>query len=59
MLTQKLGAVQSYDPQPLAVQEDGFKVMLHRARKDVINPAIIEKDLKLIEKLLAKAGTKP
>jgi hypothetical protein len=38
---------------------EGFKVLLHRARKETIQETIIEEDLKLIKELLAKAGEKP
>ena len=35
---------------------DGFKVLLHRARKQKIDQKIVCEDLTLIEQLLKKAG---
>ena len=37
---------------------DGFRVMLHRLRKEPVQKTAIEEDLKLIEELLSKTGEK-
>jgi hypothetical protein len=37
---------------------EGYRIMLHRLRKNPIQKSIIEEDLKLLEKFLAKAEIK-
>ncbi len=36
---------------------EGFKVLLHRLRKQQINPEVIQEDLQLIKELLEKTET--
>ncbi|MCW4018341.1 MAG: hypothetical protein NWF00_06645 [Candidatus Bathyarchaeota archaeon] len=38
---------------------EGFKVVLHRARARTVNRQKVTEDLKLLEKLLQKAGETP
>jgi len=37
---------------------EGFKVLLHRLRKQQINPEVIQEDLQLIKELLEKTENK-